>query len=37
MHGFEYVKGLYDNDNDFAIIYGACEKSAFGKFCRLDE
>ena len=35
MLGFEYVKGLYDNDNDFATIYGACEKSTFGKFYRL--
>ena len=25
----------YDNDNDFATIYGACEKSIFGKFYRL--
>ena len=33
---FKYVKGLYDNDNDFATIQGACEKSAFGKFYRLD-
>ena len=36
MLGFEYVKSLYDNDNDFETIYGACEKSAFGKFYRLD-
>ena len=36
MLGFEYVKGLYDNDNDFATIHGACEKSVFGKFYRLD-
>ena len=34
--GFEYVKDLYVNDHDFAVIYGACEKSAFGKFYRLD-
>ena len=31
MLGFECVKGLYDNDNDFATIYGACENFAFGK------
>ena len=37
MLSFKYVKGLYDNDNDFATIYRACEKSAFGKFYRLDE
>ena len=36
MLGFEYVKGLYDTDNDFATIYGACGKSAFGKFYKLD-
>ena len=36
MLRFKYVKGLYDNDNDFATIYEACEKSAFGKFYRLD-
>ncbi|RVW91774.1 Transposon Ty3-I Gag-Pol polyprotein [Vitis vinifera] len=34
--GFEYVKELYANDNDFASVYGACEKTAFGKFYRLD-
>ena len=22
---FEYVKGLYANDDDFASVYGACE------------
>ena len=36
MLGFEYVKGLYDDDNDFETIYGACEKFALGKFYRLD-
>ena len=30
--GFEYVKELYANDDDFASVYGACEKVAFGKF-----
>ena len=24
--GFEYVKELYANDDDFASVYGACEK-----------
>ena len=33
---FEYVKELYANDDDFAGVYGTCEKVAFGKFCRLD-
>ena len=36
MLGFECVKSLYDNDNDFETIYVACEKSAFLKFYRLD-
>ena len=30
--GFEYVKELYANYDDFASVYGACEKAAFGKF-----
>ena len=34
--GFEYVKELYANDDDFASVYGACEKTAFGKCYRLD-
>ncbi|RVW90256.1 Transposon Ty3-G Gag-Pol polyprotein [Vitis vinifera] len=34
--GFEYVKKLYANDDDFASVYGACEKTKFGKFYRLD-
>ena len=34
--GFEYVKELYANDDDFASVYGACNKVAFGKFYRLD-
>ncbi|RVW85617.1 Transposon Ty3-G Gag-Pol polyprotein [Vitis vinifera] len=34
--GFEYVKELYANDDDFASVYGACEKTSFGKFYRLD-
>jgi hypothetical protein len=34
--GFEYVKELYVNDDDFATVFGACEKAAFGKFYRLD-
>ena len=24
--GFEYVKELYANDDDFASVYGACER-----------
>ena len=31
---FEYVKELYANDDDFASVYGVCEKVAFGKFYR---
>ena len=34
--GFEYVMELHANDDDFASVYGACEKAAFGKFYRLD-
>ena len=34
--GFEHVKDLYENDNDFAPFYGECEKYAFGKFYKLD-
>ncbi|KAL6312621.1 hypothetical protein AAG906_006800 [Vitis piasezkii] len=34
--GFEYVKELYANNDDFSSVYGACEKIAFGKFYRLD-
>uniref|UniRef100_A0A2N9I8P5 CCHC-type domain-containing protein n=1 Tax=Fagus sylvatica TaxID=28930 RepID=A0A2N9I8P5_FAGSY len=34
--GFEYVKELYVNDDDFASVFAACEKAAFGKFYRLD-
>jgi hypothetical protein len=34
--GFEYIKELYANDNDFASVYGARGKAAFGKFYRLD-
>ena len=34
--GFEYVKELYANDDDFASVYGVCEKAMFGKFYRLD-
>jgi hypothetical protein len=36
LFGFEYVKELYVNDDDFASVFGACEKAAFGKFYRLD-
>jgi hypothetical protein len=34
--GFECVKELYANDDDFASVYGACQKAAFRKFYRLD-
>jgi hypothetical protein len=34
--GFEYVKELYVNDDDFASVFTACEKATFGKFYRLD-
>ena len=34
--GFEYVKELYTNDDDFASVHGTCENAAFGKFYRLD-
>ena len=34
--GFEYIKELYINDDDFASLYEVCEKAAFGKFYRLD-
>ncbi|RVW13085.1 Transposon Ty3-I Gag-Pol polyprotein [Vitis vinifera] len=34
--GIQYVKELYANDDDFASVYGACEKTTFGKFYRLD-
>ena len=34
--GFEYVKELYANYDDFASVYGACEKATFSKFYRLD-
>ena len=33
--GFEY-KELYVNDDDFASVFAAYEKAAFGKFYRLD-
>ena len=34
--GFEHIKELYKDDNDFANVYNGCETSAFGKFYRLD-
>jgi hypothetical protein len=34
--GFEYVKELYANDDDFVSVYGASEKATFRKFYRLD-
>jgi len=35
--GFDYVKELYANDDDFASVYRACEMAAFRKFYKLDE
>ena len=32
--GFEHVKELYVNDQDFGNVFNACEKGAFGKFNR---
>jgi len=34
--GFEYVKELYAEDDDFARVYATCEKNAFEKFYRHD-
>jgi hypothetical protein len=34
--GFDYVNELYANDDDSTSVYGACEKTVFGKFYRLD-
>ena len=34
--GFEYVKELYANDDDFASVYEACERAMFGKLYRLN-
>ena len=33
---FEYDKELHANDDDFASMYGTCEKASFGKFYKLD-
>ncbi|XP_062114189.1 uncharacterized protein LOC133825231 [Humulus lupulus] len=35
--GFEHIKELYHVDHDFGEIYGACEKSAEGKFYRHED
>jgi len=32
--GFDYVKELYANNDDFASVYGECEKVVSGKFYR---
>ena len=34
--GFEHIKELYKDDNDFANVYNACKTLAFEKFYRLD-
>ena len=36
MLGFEYVKDMYANDADFANVYLACDRAAFGKFYKHD-
>ena len=36
MLGFEYVKDMYANDADFANVYMACDRTAFGKFYNHD-
>ena len=36
MLGFEYVKDMYANDADFANVYMACDRAAFGKFYKHD-
>lgn len=33
--GFDYIKKSYIND-DFSVVYNACDKIAFGKFYKLD-
>ena len=32
----EYYKELHATDDDFASVYGTCEKASFGKFYKLD-
>lgn len=34
--GFDYVKELYVNDDEFFSIYGVCNKATFGKFYKVD-
>ena len=34
--GFEYMLRNCMLDDDFASVYGVCEKAAFGKFYKLD-
>jgi hypothetical protein len=36
MLGFEHVKELYVNDNDFDNVYHASENSIFGQIYRLN-
>jgi hypothetical protein len=36
MLGFEYVKDVYANYDDFSDMYIACDKAAFGKFYKHD-
>ena len=35
--GFEHIKELYVNDQDFGNVFNACEKGAFGKFYRHND
>jgi hypothetical protein len=34
--GLEYMKDLYNNDNDFAQVYKTYENLTFNKFYRFD-
>ena len=36
MLRFEYVKDMYANDADFANVYMACDRAAFGKLYKHD-
>lgn len=34
--GFEHIKGLYTDDDDFGRVFEACEHAAFDKFYRRE-
>lgn len=36
MHGFDFFKELYANNNDFTDLFAPCEKGTFGKFYIVD-